>query len=124
MDKKRNIKNLPQEDIKGFEEFIEGQPEDDHFLPRGNASAKKEVSFEHFTFLTNDSQRLHKLKDVLMHKIPFASRFEQGQYLVNQQENELQVLRKHIYEQSQKTDSPFRKSLGEIFNNFFEPPRP
>lgn len=121
MDKKRLVKSLPQEDLKGFEEFIEGQSGDSNFLPRGNAPAKKEISFEHFTFLTNDSTRLNKIKDLLMDKLPFASRHEQGQHLISEQTKELKLLRKHLFEICHKPDSAYRKSLGEILDKFFEP---
>jgi hypothetical protein len=121
MDKKRLVKSLPQEDLKGFEEFIEGQSGDSSFLTRGNAQAKKEISFEHFTFLTNDSTRLNKIKDLLMDKLPFASRYEQGQHLISEQTKELKLLRKHLFEICQKPDSGYRKSLGEILDKFFEP---
>lgn len=122
MDKKRLIKSLQPEDLKGFEEFIEGQPADSNFLPR--PAAKKEASFEHFTFLTNDTARLEKLKDLLMDKIPFSARHAQGQKLLDNQRLELERLRKAIFEVSNKPGSAYRKSLGEIFNQFFEPPKP
>ncbi len=121
MDKKRLLKTLAQEDLKGFEEFIEDQPSDSNFLPRRNAPAKKEISFQHFTFLTNDSTRLNKIKDFLMEKLPFASRHEQGQHLIGGQSKELKLLRKHLFEICQKPDSAYRKSLGEILDKFFEP---
>lgn len=122
MDKKRLVKTLPPEDLKGFEDFIESQPDDSSFLPKGNA-AKKEVSFEHFTFLTNDATRLNKLKDLLMDKIPFASNYEQGDRLIQDQIKETTLLKKHIFELSNKPGSTYRQSLQEIFDSFFEPPK-
>ena len=71
MDKKK-LKNLEEDDIKGFEEFIEGQPSESTFLPRGVGGNKKnEVGFEHFTFLSNDAERLTRLKNLLGQKLPF-----------------------------------------------------
>lgn len=125
MDKKRLVKNMPPEDLKGFEEFIDGQSAETNFLPRGvGASVKKEAGFEHFTFLSNDATRLSRVKDLLMDKIPFATRFEQGQHLLNEQLNETRLLRKHLFEMMNKPGSAYRKSLHEIFDNFFEPPKP
>lgn len=121
MDKKRLVKTLPPEDLKGFEEFIDGQSSDTNFLPRPNN--KKEVSFEHFTFLTNDSERLSRLKDLLMDKLPFSNRYEQGAQLIGEQKKEVNLLKKHLFEISNKPGSPYRKSLAEIFNSFFEPPK-
>ena len=125
MDKKRLVKNMPPEDLKGFEEFIDGQSAETNFLPRGvGASVKKEAGFEHFTFLSNDAIRLSKVKDLLMDKIPFATRFEQGQHLMNEQMNETRLLKKHLFEMMNRPGSAYRKSLHEIFDNFFEPPKP
>lgn len=120
MDKKRLVKNLPQEDLKGFEEFIEGQPDDSSFLPK--PTAKKEVSFEHFTFLTNDSTRLNKIKDLMMDKVPFAHKYQQGDHLIKAQQNEIVLLRKHLFEICNKPDSAYRKSIKEIFDSFYAPP--
>lgn len=122
MDKKRFVNSTPPDDLKGFEEFIDGQSDDTEFLNRGNA-IKKEVSFEHFTFLTNDSTRLSKMKDLLMDKIPFAARHEQGEKLVSEQINEVRLLRKHLFDLMNKPNSAYRKSLHEIFDNFFEQPK-
>ena len=63
MDKKRLVKNLTPEELKGFEEFIDGESVDTDFLPRG--PQKKDASYEHFTFLTNDSERLIRQKELL-----------------------------------------------------------
>ena len=118
MDKKKLVKTMPPQDLKGFQEFIDGQPANSNFLPR---PAKKEASFEHFTFLSNDSARLEKLKDLLMDKIPFSARYQQGQKLLDDQRIELKRLRKTIFELSNKPNSAYRKSCAEIFNSFFEP---
>ncbi|WP_408097056.1 hypothetical protein ACJVC5_18640 [Peredibacter sp. HCB2-198] len=124
MDKKRLIKSLEPEDLKGFEEFIEGQPSDTSFLPKGVGGAKKEVAgFEHFTFLTNDSVRLTKLKFLLSEKLPFSSRFDQSGKLIQEQKEEIELLKKKMFEVCDKAGSPYRKSISEIFNSFFEPPK-
>ncbi|MBA2404733.1 MAG: hypothetical protein H0V66_08170 [Bdellovibrionales bacterium] len=124
MDKKRLVKNSPPEDLKGFEEFIDGQSGDSNFLPRGvGSSVKKEAGFEHFTFLTNDAVRLQKIKDLLMDKIPFASKFEQGEKLIKDQEREINLLKKNIFELCNKPNSAYRRSIQEIFNSYFEPPK-
>ena len=120
MDKKRLLKNLPPEDRKGFEEFID-QSSDINFLPRGNI--KKEVSFEHFTFLTNDAIRLAKLKNLLMDKIPFAAKFEQGEKLIEAQQKEIEHLKKDLFSNCNRPYSAYRKSIEEIFDSFFGQPK-
>jgi hypothetical protein len=116
------VKTLPDEDLKGFEEYIDGQSNDTNFLPRGNTS-KKDVSFEHFTFLTNDSSRLTKLKDLLMDKIPLASKHEQGEKLIEKQQKEILLLKSSIFDHFNKPKSAYRKSTREIFDSFFSPPQ-
>lgn len=122
MDKKRLFRSYPAEELKGFEEFIESQPDDSNFLSQGN-NHKKESSFENFTFLENDSNRLKKLKDLVMDKIPFAMKFEQGEELFKQQQDEIDLLKKDLVEVCNKADSPYRESLREIFDSFFAPPK-
>lgn len=123
MDKKKLGKNLDSDDIKGFEEFIEGQTAETHFLPRGvGGSAKKnETGFEHFTFLTNDSIRLTKLKSLLTEKLPFSGKFDQSEKLIRDQKNEIESLKNKIFELSNRPDSKYHKSLREIFDSFFGP---
>lgn len=124
MDKKRLVKSLEPEDLKGFEEFIEGQPTDASFLPKGVGGAKKEMAgFEHFTFLTNDSVRLTKLKFLLSEKLPFSARFDQSGKLIQEQKEEIELLKRKMFEVCDKAGSPYRKSVSEIFNSFFEPPK-
>lgn len=124
MDKKKFVKNSSSDDLKGFEEFIEGDSSDASFLPKpsGNA-AKKEVSFEHFTFLSNDAERMTRTKNLLTHKIPFAAKFEQGQKLLEDQMAEIKVLKTKLFGISDKDGSPYRRSLIDIFDSFFAPPK-
>ena len=123
MDKKKLLKNNDPEDLKGFEEFIEGQPSDGSFLPKGvgGGAKKNEAGFEHFTFLTNDSDRLQKMADLLNAKLPFSAKFDQSAKLINEQKNEIELLKKRLLEVCEEKDSPYKKSLREIFNSFFEP---
>lgn len=123
MDKKK-LKNLEEDDIKGFEEFIEGQPTESTFLPRGVGGNKKnEVGFEHFTFLSNDAERLTRLKNLLGQKLPFSSRFDQGGKLIKDQKDEISLLKKRLFSILDEEDSAYRKSISEIFDAFFEPPK-
>lgn len=125
MDKKKNIKSLESEDLKGFEEFIENQSSEGNFLPRGvgGSSKKSETGFEHFTFLTNDAERLTKLKNLLTERLPFSTKFDQGPRLIKDQRDEIEVQKRKIFELSDIEGSSYRKSLSEIFNSFFEPPK-
>jgi hypothetical protein len=125
MDKKRLIKSSDSEDLKGFEEFIEGQSGDSSFLPKGvgGGSKKNEAGFEHFTFLTNDSDRLLKLTNLLNQKLPFSAKFDQSAKLIKEQKDEIELLKKRLLEICEEKDSPYKKSLREVFNSFFEPPK-
>ncbi len=124
MDKKKLV---PQdaEDLRGFEEFIEGQDGEGTFLPRGvgGGTRKNETGFEHFTFLTNDASRLHKMKDLLGRKLPFAYKFEQGRKMIKEQTAEVELLRSKIYKICEDPSSGYRKALSETFDPFFTPPK-
>jgi hypothetical protein len=125
MDKKKLLKNNESDDIRGFEEFIESHLSESQFLPRavGGNVKKNEAGFEHFTFLMNDSQRLNKLKNLVSTRLPFSAKFDQGPKLIKEQEEELEVLKVKLFELSQAQDSPYRKSLAEIFDSYFGPPK-
>lgn len=122
MDKKKIVKTLPEEDLRGFEEFIDGSADDSNFLPKG-IGGKKDVSFEHFTFLTNDSERLFKIKSLLSEKMPFMTKYSQAKELIREQLEENDVLREKIFEISDKPQSNYRKSLADVFDGFFNPPK-
>jgi hypothetical protein len=117
MDKK---KNQDIEDLKGFEEFINEHSEEGSFLPK---TPGKEVSFEHFTFLTNDADRLVKIKNLLMEKLPFTVKYDQGQRLIDGQKKEIEIAKKQLHEIFKQKGSPFLRSLSEIFDTFFSPPK-
>jgi hypothetical protein len=123
MDKKKPTKTHETDDIKGFEEFIEGQHNDARFLPKGvgHSTKKNESGFEHFTFLTNDAERLSRLKILLGEKLPFSARFDQADKLIKEQKEELKVIKEKIFEISDRPDSPYRKTLREIFDSYYEP---
>lgn len=120
MDKKKFGKQ-PGEDLRGFEEFIEGES-DRSFMGKGHPS-KKEVSFEHFTFLTNDSERLVKLKNLLADKLPFMSKFPQGSTILTDQKEDLENKKLELYNINDRKGSAYRKSLQEVFDIFFNPPK-
>lgn len=125
MDKKRLIKPVESDDIKGFEEFIDGQSADGNFLPRGvgGSTKKDQAGFEHFTFLTTDADRLMKLKNLLTEKLPFSATFNQSDKLIQDQKNEINLLKTKLFEVLDTTNSPYRKSVEEIFDSFFKPPK-
>lgn len=116
MDKKKK----PAEDLQGFEEFMEGLPKESHFLPRGvGGGVKKEVSFEHFTFLTNDGERLQNLKSLLSYKIPFSRKYEQGKKILEEETEEVLHVRNELFKLQDERDSGYRKSLAEIITSYF-----
>jgi hypothetical protein len=106
-----------QDDVRGFEEFIDAEA-DKTFLGKPQGS-KRETSFESFTFLSNDGERLMRIKNLLSEKLPFVSKYEQGENLLERQKEEIEELREKIFTVSDQKNSPYRKSLGEIFDSFF-----
>jgi hypothetical protein len=110
------------DDMKGFEEFIDGEPDGHSFMGKGHP-AKKEASFEHFTFLTNDSDRLMKVRQLLVLKIPFIKKYSQGKSLIDNLQEEKLNLSNELFNQCEKKGSAYRKSLLEIFEIYFNPPK-
>lgn len=106
-----------QDDVRGFEEFIEAEA-DKSFMgkPQG---VKRETSFESFTFLSNDGERLMRLKNLVSEKLPFVSKYGQGEQLLERQAEEIGDLREKIFTISDQKNSAYRRSLGEIFDSFF-----
>jgi hypothetical protein len=125
MDKKNVIKPLSPEELKGFEEFIEGHRKNDNFLPRPSVSGtKKETSFEHFTFLSTDAMRLARLNNLLNVKLPFAAKYDQGNVLIKEQLETINQLQNSLFNICDQPDSAYRKSAAEIFDSFFQPHQP
>ena len=121
MDKKRIPKIDSEEDIKGFEEYIEGQAKETRFLPRQTVSlTKKETAFEHLTFLATDAERLNRINKMLGDKLPFTKKFNQGMAIIKHQRDEVTQLKAKIFGISDQVDSNYRKSLNEVFNSFFD----
>jgi hypothetical protein len=117
MDKK---KKQPPEDLQGFEEFMDALPKESHFLPRGvGGGVKKEVSFEHFTFLTNDGERLQNLKSLLSYKIPFSRKYEQGKKILEEEMDDIKQVRDELFKLQDEKDSGYRKALSEIITSYF-----
>jgi len=114
---------MPNDDIKGFEEFIEGENDEASFLPKPVGGTKREVSFEHFTFLINDSERLGRIKNLLTNKLPFSAKFEQGNKLLEEQKTEINLLKTKIFALSDTEDSAYRRSINEIFDSYFAQPK-
>jgi hypothetical protein len=119
MDNKKNPNDISVDDLKGFEEFIEGE-KDTSFLSR---NIKKDKPVEHITFINYDSSRLERIRDLCTEKIPLAKKYEQGQKLLEIQEYETQLMKKKLIEIINKPGSSYRKSLQEIFDSFFQPPK-
>ncbi|MGE3611616.1 MAG: hypothetical protein AB7I27_18650 [Bacteriovoracaceae bacterium] len=118
MDKKKNIRIFTDDDIRGFEEFLEDYGDDITLINKNN---KKDPSFENFTFLTDDSNRLTKIKLLLGSKLPFSAKHGQGEYLIREANRENEFLRKKLLEICDNPGSGYRKSLSEIFDSFFGP---
>lgn len=118
MDKKKIIKATDPGDIKGFEEFIDAQPADTSFLLKAPTQGKQ-VSFEYFTFLTNDADRLKKINRLVSEKLPFLRHHEQGLTLLSKQQEEVELVKKSVVTLIKSPQSNFHKSLKEIFDGFF-----
>jgi hypothetical protein len=118
MDNKKNLKIDQEDDLKGFEDFIDSIPADHKSQNIG--IKKNDSGFEHFTFLTNDGARLEKLKVLFNEKLPFSSKFDQSKKLIHDQLEEISILKERLHSTLDRDGSPYRKSISEIFNSYFD----
>jgi hypothetical protein len=118
MDNRKKSKTDHEDDLRGFEDFIESIPTDQKSQNAGNK--KNDNGFEHFTFLSNDGTRLEKLKVLFNEKLPFSSKFDQSKKLITDQLEEISILKERLYSTSDRSGSPYRKSISEIFNSYFD----
>ncbi len=117
MDNKKKSSNLPKEDLKGFEEFIE-----DHQVEgQIQRPLKNEGGFESYNFLEKDSHRLAKIKNLMSQKLPFMTSHDQSEALLHEQQIEIETLKIHLNNIFKHQSSGYRKSLSEIFDSFFGP---
>lgn len=111
-----------EKSIKGFEEFIEFHLKSKKHLlkPQSRATTKEDKGPYVYNFLANDYNRLTKLNNLFTEKIPFVSKFDQSEILISEQKNQLELIKKYITSHSLKHDSDFRKSMREVFDNYFK----
>ncbi len=118
MDNKKNIKTNIDDDLKGFEDFIESIPSETK--QQLGTQKKNETNFENFTFLSHDGARLEKLKILFNDKLPFCSKFDQSKKLMTDQLEEISILKDRLYSVAERESSPYKKSISEIFNSYYE----
>jgi hypothetical protein len=124
MDKKKKYNLDHVDDLKGFEDFIKEAPATDSGTTIKGASGiskKNDSNFENYTFLTNDADRIHKLNDLLKGKMDFLTRFDQSEKIIQRQKKDIMEIKEKIFLISDKEQSPYRKSLSEVFDTFFIP---
>jgi hypothetical protein len=113
-----------ENDLRGFQEFLDVQKENTTFLPRGISGSvrKQTINFNNISFLSNDRSRLMRMKTFFSERINFIARYDQSDKLINDQASELKELKQAIFEISDEADSSYRKSLREVFDGFFKKP--
>jgi len=100
-----------REDLKGFEDFIE-EPKS------SSLENKKEVSFEHLTFLENDAKRLQRLKKIHRDKLPLMKKNSQHELLTEKQKSEISVLKEMLFQTFSQENSGIRQNLIQLFDVF------
>ena len=116
---KKDLYKLGKNNLKGFEDFVINS--EDLNLPFTNSSSKspKEINHKGISLLENDNARLVKIKELIKHKLPMSSQYSQSLQIIREQKTLLQNLREEIFEFSEQENSPYKKSLSEIFDSFF-----
>jgi hypothetical protein len=117
---KKKEQEFSEQDLKGFQEFIEAHPD---VQVNSNKTNRKDEAIEHSTFLSHDFVRLQKIKNLFSEKLVFAAQFEQGENLIAEQRREIMSLKSQLVQHLKNPQSDFQKSLQEIFNSFFDPPK-
>jgi hypothetical protein len=113
----KKSKKISSSEIKGFEDFVR---EMDIKIPTLNDKKnQKESNYEGLTLLKNDETRLTKMKNLLTVKLPLADRYDQSSAILNEQTQQLEELKKELFLMSEKGESGFKKSLGEIIDEYF-----
>ncbi len=115
MDKKKPHSNNQDDDLRGFHEFIEGQSDQNVTLK----AHKKDLTHEQVTFLTNDSLRLTKIKNLLTSKLPFATQYNQGEVLIKKAREEASITKQKLFNLFSRPDSGYQKSISAIFDSYF-----
>jgi coproporphyrinogen III oxidase-like Fe-S oxidoreductase len=116
MTRAKNKKSF--EDLSGFQDFID-ETRKEIQVKESLKESKNPKNFDQKAFLSHDEIRLKKLKDLFEKKIPFMNKFNQGDTIIKKQNEEILHFKKNIFQLTDQADSPFRKSLREIFDRFF-----
>jgi hypothetical protein len=115
MDPKKKQGLQQDDDLRGFQDFIDSQSDQTATLK----SPKKDISHEQVTFLTNDSLRLTKIKNLLTSKLPFVTQHEQGLEIIKKANEEGEMKRSKLFEIFSKPSSNYHKSISAIFDSYY-----
>ncbi len=111
MDKKKPL----QDDLSGFEEFIQ-HAEIQH---SGDITPGKNAGGESLTFLLNDAARLQKLAQLVASKAPMLRTYKQSEKLLEEQKEINSRLRGEIFKLQQGPSAPLMRSMSAVFDGFF-----
>lgn len=111
MDKKKP----PQDDLSGFEEFIQ-HSDAQH---TGEITPGKNVGGENLTFLLNDASRLKKLAELVASKAPMLRTYGQSEKLLQEQKEINSRMRNEIFKLQQGPTAPLMRSMSAVFDSFF-----
>ncbi len=114
MDKKKLLNPKNTDDLKGFEEFIDG-------VSDGPAQDKNPriVGGEALSFILNDNIRLKKISQLVSDQLPLAKDHSQGERIIEHQRNLNRQLKNQLHAILNAPDSTLQKSLSSIWDNFF-----
>jgi hypothetical protein len=110
MTKKKN-----NEDLSGFQDFIDAANDGPSKIPRKN----RVDGFELLTFLEQDSQRLENMIRLYEEKAFLLKNYPQDTDLIIKLDGHNSFLRQQLIEKLGKKNSPLMKSLAEMFNPHF-----
>lgn len=108
-------KNNFQEDMIGFKDFMDDEPQ------KKTTRAKRDTSSGHelLTFLERESTRLSKVLDLCEEKTFNLKKYPQSDKIVEEIEQSLITARKDVIKRMSAITSPLTKNLNELLNSHF-----
>ncbi len=118
MDKKKLLNPRNSDDLKGFEDFIDGVTENST-----QEKNPKSAGGEALSFILNDNERLKKLSQLVSDQLPLARNHSQGERIIEHQRNLNRQLKHQLFAMLNPPDSTLQKSLTEVWDRFFNSPQ-
>lgn len=119
--KKLNIPANKREELKGFEDLMEGflEENEERAMKNNLANDKNYDSYKVYNHLELERERVQKLSNMVSRKIPNVIEHNQSKEIIEKFATYNFNLREEIIEELKKFDSGFNKNIRLLFNKAF-----